>query len=426
MEGSSIDSPSPESLRTQSQRGEVAPAATEGCHAFGTQTPGTLGYRLFSDGRDAFVRILQRIALAKTRIEVRAFVWRDDDTGRSVAAALLAAAERGVDVVIQKDRVAASYEYHGGTRQSLFHKRIGLFQRLEAWFLDRAYAGGGPLAQQVCSEADALRENPRVSIEHADKRFDHAKVWVFDDDALILGGMGIGDDHHHEWVDFMVEVEGTSAVTRLRERLAGHAKFDPKRTYDFLLHNRATQGTRHCPMLDARIKLIDSAAHSIHIAMAYLGDPRFTRALLLALLRGVDVTLVTSARADIMGNINRSTCNILVRRARGPGKLTVRLHPRMVHAKAIVIDGAVCDVGSANFTRLSHGVYDELNIYVNDAGFASQLSEALEARANEGRSLSGKMSTQRTVLLVEKAVVAYMSRRARRFRKNLPPSTPNA
>lgn len=426
MEGPPIDFPGSEALRKQLREGEATPSRSMVSHPFAVQTPGTSGYRLFSDGRDAYVRILQRIALAKTRIEVRAFVWRDDDTGRSVAAALLAAAKRGVDVAIQKDRVAASYEYHGGTRQSLFHKRIGVFQRLEAWFLDRAYAGGGSLAQHVCTEADALRAHPRVSIEHADKRFDHAKVWVFDEDALILGGMGIGDDHHHEWVDFMVEVEGSSAVARFRERLADRAEFDSRRAYDFLLHNRATQGSRHCPMLDARIKLIDSAAHSIHIAMAYLGDPRFTRALLSALLRGVNVTLVTSACADIMGNINRATCNVLVRRARGPGKLTVRLHPRMVHAKAIVIDGAVCDVGSANFTRLSHGVYDEVNIYVNDAGFASQLLEALQARASEGRSLSGKMSTQRTVLLVEKAVVAYMSRRARRFRKNLPRPTTHA
>lgn len=380
---------------------------------------GAFGYRLLTDGHDAFVRILERVAMAKERIEVRAFVWRDDDTGRQVARALLAAAERGVRVVIQKDRVAASYEYHGGTRQSLFHKRIGMTQRLETWFLDRAYSGGGSLAQRASGEAEALRAHPHVTIEHAGKRFDHAKVWVFDDDALMLGGMGIGDDHHHDWVDFMVEVQGHEAVQRLRDRLAGRVPFDGKRTFDFLLHNRATQGGKHCPMLDDRLGLIDAAATSIHIGMAYLGDQRFTKALLAALSRGVNVTLVTSARADVMGNINRATCNTLVRRARGTGKLTVRLHPRMVHAKALVIDGAISDIGSANFTSLSHGVYDELNLYVNDTDFAAQLLAALEQRAVEALPLLGKMSTQRSVLFVEKVVVAYMSRRARRFR---PPS----
>ena len=394
----------------------AAPATQQTASWGEVRQPASDRYRLLADGHSAHVRILERIASAQANIEVRAFVWRDDDTGRAVARALLDAADRGVNVVIRKDRVAASYEYHGGTRQSLFHKQIGLVQRLETWFLDRAYAGGGSLVQRGCAEADALRAHPRVAIEYDDKRFDHAKVWVFDDDALILGGMGIGDDHHHEWVDFMVEVQGEPAVERLRARVSGTAQFDPSRSYDFLLHHRATQAEALCPMLDERLRLIDSAMRSIHIGMAYLGDPRFTRALLNALGRGVDVLLVTSARADVMGNINRATCNTLIRRARGPGKLTVRLHPRVVHAKAIAIDGSICDVGSANFTSLSHGVYDEVNIYVNDERFAAQLTAALEAQAAEGHALARPIATTRTVLWVEKAVVAYMSRRARRLR----------
>jgi cardiolipin synthase len=164
-------------------------------------------------------------------------------------------------------------------------------------------------------------------------------------------------------------------------------------------------------MLQSRLQLIESAQKSLHIGMAYLGDRRFTRSLLAALARGVDVTLVTSARADVMGNINRATCNLLLRHAGGQGKLTVRLHPRVVHAKAIVIDRCKSDIGSANFTSLSHGIYDEVNLYVNDAGFAGQLADVLEQRANEGRHLQQPMATRKGVLLLEKAAVAYMSRR---------------
>lgn len=403
----------PSQRRLAEERRAAGGAAS---HNFAKPHAGLGGYRIFADGRDAYRRILARIGSATRRIEVRAFVWRDDDTGRSVARALLAAAERGVDVVIRKDRVAASYEYHGGTRQSLFHKNIKLGQRMQTWFLDRAYAVRGPLAQQRCEEADALCAHPRVTIEHAHKRFDHAKVWVFDEAALILGGMGIGDDHHHEWVDFMVEVEGSEAVERLNARLQTEAEFDADRTFDFLLHNRAKQGIRLCPMLQSRLQLIASARKSLHIGMAYLGDSRFTQSLLAAVARGVDVTLVTSARADVMGNINRATCNTLLRRAAGPGNLIVRLHPRVVHAKAIVIDRRQSDIGSANFTSLSHGIYDEVNLYVNDDGFAGQLADALERRAAEGRQLQQPMATKKGVLLMEKAAVAYMSRRVGRSR----------
>lgn len=379
------------------------------------------GFRIFSDGVAAYDRIFAHIERARRRIEVRAFVWRDDETGRAVARALLAAANRGVEVTIFKDRVAASYEYHGGTRQSLFHKDKGLDQRLQAWFLDRAYAVKGPVNQDPSPEAAALLAHACVRVEHAHKRFDHAKVWVFDDEVLMLGGMGIGDDHRHQWVDFMVELPCAAAVQRLQQRLGGHSAFEHARSFDFLAHSRLVHG-RRCEMLEQRLALIDGAERSLHVAMAYLGDARFTRALLAAVHRGVTVSLITSARADVMGNINRATCNKLLARAGHSDRLRIFLHPQVVHAKAIVIDGRLCDVGSANFTPLSHGVYDEVNLYVNHQGFAERLQDALRARAEESEPLSGRIATTRTVLLVERAVVAYMSRRAagRALRHPLP------
>ena len=53
-------------------------------------------FELLAGGEAAFERILRRIGEARRSILVRAFEWRDDDTGRSVARALLAAADRGV------------------------------------------------------------------------------------------------------------------------------------------------------------------------------------------------------------------------------------------------------------------------------------------------------------------------------------------
>ncbi len=374
---------------------------------------------IYADGTEAYTRIFAHIAAAQHTIEVRAFVWRDDDTGRAVARALLAAAERGVKVSVYKDRVAASYEYHGGTRQSLFHKRIGFDQRLQTWVLDRAYSVRGSLAQRPSVEAIALLSHPNVQVEHARKRFDHAKVWVFDDQALMLGGMGIGDDHRHRWVDFMVELQGAPVVQRLRQRLAAQAAFDPARPLDFLAHSRGTHGLHHCPMLEQRLALINAATSSLHIAMAYLGDARFTEALLAAVNRGVSVSLITSARADVMGHINRATCNKLFAHAQSD-RLQIFVHPQMVHAKAIVIDERICDIGSANFTPLSHGVYDEVNLYVNDPAFAQDLVQAMQLRAAEATRLSRRFTTAKAALLLERAVVAYMSRRAaKRHRQTL-------
>ena len=50
----------------------------------------------------------------------------------------------------------------------------------------------------------------------------------------------------------------------------------------------------------------------------------------------------------------------------------------MVHGKAIVGDGTWVDLGSTNFTRLSHDGYEELNLFSRDAAFARDVENAIE------------------------------------------------
>src|SRR5206468_12788409 len=49
-------------------------------------------FELLAGGKVAYQRILSRIDRARHSIMVRCFEWRDDDAGRSIARALLAAA----------------------------------------------------------------------------------------------------------------------------------------------------------------------------------------------------------------------------------------------------------------------------------------------------------------------------------------------
>ena len=94
-----------------------------------------VSFDLMAGGEAAFARILQRIGEAERSILVRCFEWRDDETGQMVAAALLRAADRGVEIQILKDRVGMADEHLEATKQSFFHKRIGLIPRLQTWSL---------------------------------------------------------------------------------------------------------------------------------------------------------------------------------------------------------------------------------------------------------------------------------------------------
>lgn len=371
--------------------------------------------RVLDGGDAAFRSIIDGLTSARSSVYMRSFTWRDDATGNEVGEAVLRAADRGVKVHIKKDRVAAAYELSGGTRQSFFHKELDPGLRFQAWFLQKVYSRvsaktpprPNPLSQ-------AILDHPNITVEHARKRFDHSKLFIFDEHRIILGSMGIGDDHRHDNIEMAVMLDGAEHVARLRQSLAGHVEFDPSRSIDFLVHSRDLHPVRRCPMLLHRLDLIDSAEKSLTILMAYLGDRRYTQALIRAVRRGVAVTLVTAAQAEVLGDLGRATCNRILRVTRAPENLRIVHMPRMVHAKVVVRDGQYADIGSANFTPLSHGVYDEINVHVDDRTFAGGLEDAIGGHCEEGELVGPRVRYRRFHFNVERAIVAYQGRKSAR------------
>ena len=386
------------------------------------EIPDPEGFRVFEYGNIAFEEILTRIAQAEKSLEMRAFLWRDDEAGTRIGQAVLSAADRGVQVTIEKDRIAAVYEYAAGSQQSFFHKRVAPTQGLQAFFLRAFTQAPARLGKQRPNPlAEAILNHPNITVNHKRRRFDHSKVFVFDNRYVTLGSMGIGDNHLHEWVDVMVEIEGEEHANRLRQRTSGEVTFDPDRDVDFLVHNRQTARRRHCPLLEQRLALMEAARESLTIEMAYMGDRRFTTALLRAIKRGVRVTLVTAALADILGQANRSIMNTLMQRTGFPDNLTIILMPRMVHSKVMVVDHKISDVGSANFTPLSHGVYDEINLYAVNRELACAVERVIALHAEEGERVEGPLGYRRFASGVERAVMAFHGRKSGRLNRSQMP-----
>ena len=167
-------------------------------------------------------------------------------------------------------------------------------------------------------------------------------------------------------------------------------------------------------MLLHRLELIDQAEHSLVILMAYLGDRRYTQALIRAVKRGVNVTLVTAAQAEILGDLGRATCNQILRATRAPDNLKIVHMGRMVHAKVVVRDGRYTDIGSANFTPLSHGVYDEINLHVDDQQFGEAVTEAISGHLEQGELVGPRVRYRPIFFHVERAIVAFQGRKSGR------------
>ena len=379
-------------------------------HSVSTPVDGGV-LRVLGSGDRAFQTILGRVREAKKSVEIRAFLWRDDEAGNLLGEAVLGAADRGAHVIIHKDRIAAVYEYTGGNKQSFFHKRVDPIRGFQAWFLGAVYRAPGSFKQKPNPLAQQILAHPNITVEHMRKRFDHSKLYIIDDRIVALGSMGIGDNHRHEWLDVMVEAEGEEHVARLRERMLGHDEFDPSRGLDFLVHSREAHRKKSCPMISHRLALIEAAQQSITVEMAYFTDRRFTAALARAVQRGVEVKVIIAESADVLGNINRATCDTLMRLTGAPQNLTIVLVPRMVHSKVVVIDHRWSDVGSANFTPLSHGVYDEINLYADCEPFARALEAEIEAHCEDGRIADSRLSYRKMYSGLERAIIAYQSRR---------------
>ncbi|HEY4058710.1 MAG TPA: phospholipase D-like domain-containing protein, partial [Kofleriaceae bacterium] len=209
--------------------------------------------RVLGSGDQAFQQIVERVRNAERSVEIRAFLWRDDEAGNQLGEAVLEAADRGVKITIHKDKIAAVYEYTGGNKQSFFHKRVDPIRGFQAWFLGAVYRAPGSFKQKPNALSQRLLEHPNVNVQHHKKRFDHSKVYIIDDRYMILGSMGVGDNHRHEWIDVMVEAEGEEHCARLRERMAGHDEFDPSRGIDFLVHSREAHRNHTCPMMSHRL-----------------------------------------------------------------------------------------------------------------------------------------------------------------------------
>jgi cardiolipin synthase C len=154
---------------TQDTRLGRALAPSEQAH------PGDSAFHLLPSGVDAF---LARIVLAETAdrtLDLQYYIWHDDLTGRSLAKALLDAADRGVRVRIllddlgtsADDQVLLAIDSHPNVEIRLFN----------------------PVAERTFKKLGSAFEFSRVN------RRMHNKSMISDDQAAILGGRNIGDEY---------------------------------------------------------------------------------------------------------------------------------------------------------------------------------------------------------------------------------------
>lgn len=288
------------------------------------------------EGDDALRALLALIDGASERVDACTYVLGNDPTGEAIAAALARSARRGVRVRLLVDAI-------GGMRSSRATlralRRDGVVTR---WFM--------PVLRNPARGRTNLRN--------------HRKLVAVDGVSLWSGGRNLAAAYFAEretgWIDLGFVVEGPIAIQahRLFESdwaAAGGRVRDPEPADATQL---AVAGPVAAQLVPSGPDRADDTLYALLLACAwranvrivavtpyFVPDDALLSALSIACRRGVRVELVVPQRSNHrMADWARERAL----RALAAAGARIRLHPRMVHAKVVVVDEEVALCGSAN------------------------------------------------------------------------------
>lgn len=348
------------------------------------------GITLMTNGAAAFAEILQCIQKAQHSIEINMFIWRDDAIGNEMARAVLAAADRGVQVRISVDRYSVPLEYAEESGRSMFHKERTAFEKLETAVLSVLYPGlksedNAARGEELCRR---ILSHPGIQVEKDTVKADHSKFYVFDERTVILGGVNIEDKENGKdargitYQDYMIALQGEMYVKAFREKMAHGVDILPN--LQFAANRKKPE--RSFEIEEAYLRIIEESRHLLTIVMAYFASIKpFMTAIVRAAERGVDVRVMVSRTANYQDSKNKQTMKTLMQKS--GGKISVYFSPMMLHTKLVIGDATVC-VGSCNITRNSLYKMGELNITTRKKA----LVDAIRADVEKNMALAWKCS----------------------------------
>ena len=357
----------------------------------------TQNFALLVDGKEAFPEILRCIGAARKSIFINMFIWRDDVIGNRIAASVLAAAERGVQVDISVDRYGVVLEKAEECKRSFFHKRQTLTEKVKTAALELLYPMPGAPKRARDEETAlyrAVMSHPNIRVERDKFKADHSKFYIFDEEILILGGVNIEDKENGAdlqgriYQDYMVKMAGREYVeTFLAKRERGE---EGGEGYFFGVNVKEPQ--RRFEMERLYLGMIEGAKEELLITMAYFSPlPQFLEAIAAAHRRGAKVTVLVPERANFQSDTNRKTARKLLKMTNNG--ISVYFSSKMVHTKLVANEEWV-SFGSTNITKKAFRQLDELNLFLPRGG---ETAQQLVASVRESHALSRLVTDWRDV-----------------------------
>ena len=330
-------------------------------------TRGTIEYLV--GGEEYFVRLIDKISTASESVDIRTYIFDNDDFAARMRDLLRRRAEEGVDVRVLLDGLGTI-----------------VATRTDDENMPEDYVPPESVRRD-------LEEGSSVEARQSKNPWlvagDHVKTTIIDNEVAYAGGMNIGREYRYVWHDLMMELRGPVVgvladefdrawahagvmgdagylVSRMKpSRRSGEAIGHPVR----VLHTKPG----NAEIFNAQRAAIRNAKKYIYIENAYFTDDAMLYELAKARRRGVDVRVILPLVGN-HGPINKS--NALAANAMLEHGIRVYLYPGMSHVKTAIFDGWA-SVGSANWDKLSFRTNKELNIATSHPEYTQGLLDRI-------------------------------------------------
>jgi len=319
------------------------------------------------NGDEIFPAMLAAIRQAKVTITFANFIYEKGDIAREMAEALAERCRAGVGVNVLLDAVGSKN-------------------------MPKAYKE--TMKRSGCHVASYHSLNP-LALKRINHR-NHRRVLVVDGRIGFTGGTGVGEkwtgngrgrDH---WRQTDVRVEGpivrqiqSAFAENWRDAtsvlLSGDAYFPEIRARGRL----AAQTIKSSPASGAAdayllfLLAIEGARSSILLTNPYfVPDGMMTDAIVRAVKRGVDVSIIAAGAADTtLDRLVRQASHAHFGRVLDAGAKIYEYGPALLHAKTMVVDGRWVSIGSANLDNRSFNLNNELNLAFMDRALAARMTD---------------------------------------------------
>jgi len=325
--------------------------------------------KLVRGGRDYFSTLTRMIDHAQHSIHLQVYIYEADETGQMVAAALMNAAKRGVNVYLLADGYAS--------------------KELSANFIKELQTAG----------VHFRFFEPLLKSEHFyfGRRMHH-KVLVVDAHYGLVGGINISNryndtDDAPAWLDWALYMEGPAAGALFKVCINIWAKPGQLALKRNLRHELPAMPPPGNSQLRIRrndwvksnnqisrsyIDMLKKATSNVIIMSGYFLPGTIIRhQLSRAAKRNIEIKVIVAEKSDVKlaKHAERYMYRWLLKR-------NIKLYEytqSVLHGKMATRDGKWVTIGSYNVNDISAYASVELNIDVNDAEFATHVQHQLES-----------------------------------------------